>query len=162
MKALLLATLCLLAAPSLAAEIHFAPRENLEAIDVALIDGARSKIDIAVYGFTSTRVMDALAGAAARGVHVRLYRDRSQVRRRGKAAEAAEALAQTPNIEVRIKQRGPLMHLKAYAVDGIVLRSGSANFTGAGLRRQDNDLIVDRDPADVEAFEIDFNAMWER
>jgi phosphatidylserine/phosphatidylglycerophosphate/cardiolipin synthase-like enzyme len=162
MKVLLLASLCLLATPSLAAEIHFAPRENLEAIDLELLASARSKIDIAVYGFTSTKVMDALAEAAARGVHVRLYRDRSQVRRRGKAAEAAEALARTTNVEVRIKQRGPLMHLKAYAVDGIVLRSGSANFTRSGLRRQDNDLIVDRDPDDVKAFEIDFNDMWER
>jgi phosphatidylserine/phosphatidylglycerophosphate/cardiolipin synthase-like enzyme len=54
------------------------------------------------------------------------------------------------------------MHLKAYAIDGIVLRSGSANFTRSGLRRQDNDLIVDRDPDDVKAFEIDFNDMWER
>ncbi len=148
----------LLAAPALAAEIHYAPRENLEAIDVALIDGAEKKIDIAVYGFTSAPVMNALAEAALRGVHVRIYRDRSQAR---EVADYIEILGETPNVEIRFKRGGPIMHLKAFAVDGKVLRSGSANFTrSAG--RQDNDLIVERDPVAVEAFEADFNAMWER
>ena len=162
MKKALFAAFCLLAAPAFAIEIHYGPAENLEAIDVAQIGAARGKIDIAAYGFNSIPVIEALAGAAARGVHVRLYRDRSQVRHDGKAAAAAEALAKAPNVETRIKRSGPIMHLKAYAVDGIVLRSGSANFTRSGLRRQDNDLIVDRDRADVDAFEADFNAMWER
>ena len=37
------------------------------------------------------------------------------------------------------------MHLKAYAIDGAVLRSGSAIFSRSGERDQDNDLIVIRD-----------------
>jgi phosphatidylserine/phosphatidylglycerophosphate/cardiolipin synthase-like enzyme len=160
-KSLAFAFALLFAAPALAAEIHYAPGENLEAIDVGLIDAARERIDIAVYGFTSAPVMNALAEAGLRGVKVRIYRDRTQ-HPHGFAAEAAAILEETPNIEIRMKKTGPIMHLKAYAVDGKVLRSGSANFTRSGLRRQDNDLIVDRDPADVAAFEADFNAMWER
>jgi hypothetical protein len=34
-------------APSLAPVIHYAPAENLEHVDVALIDGARHEIDLA-------------------------------------------------------------------------------------------------------------------
>ena len=37
------------------------------------------------------------------------------------------------------------MHLKAYAIDGEVLRTGSANFSTSGENAQDNDLIVIRD-----------------
>jgi phosphatidylserine/phosphatidylglycerophosphate/cardiolipin synthase-like enzyme len=152
----------LFALPAFAAEIHFAPREDLEAIDVALIGEAQSRLDIAVYGFTSAPVMNALAEAGLRGVHVRIYRDRSQVRLHGAVAEALETLEGTPNVEIRTKKPGPIMHLKAYAVDGKLLRTGSANFTRSGLRRQDNDLVIDRDAADVAGFEADFNDMWER
>lgn len=161
MKAFALA-LSLLAAPALAAEVHFAPRENLETIDVALIGEARESIDLAAYGFSSTPVIGALAEAGARGVKVRVYRDHTQPHPIGAVAEALKVLAATPNVEIRFKRGGPIMHLKAYAVDGKVFRSGSANFTHGGLIRQDNDLTIDRDPAAVAAFEADFNAMWGR
>ena len=52
------------------------------------------------------------------------------------------------------------MHLKSFVVDGAVLRTGSANFTMGGEQRQDNDLIVIRDPSDVEKFEAYFERMW--
>jgi phosphatidylserine/phosphatidylglycerophosphate/cardiolipin synthase-like enzyme len=38
--------------------------------------------------------------------------------------------------------KGAPMHLKSYQVDGQVLRTGAANFSASGLKRQDNDLIV--------------------
>ena len=34
------------------------------------------------------------------------------------------------------------MHLKSYQIDGRLLRTGAANFSASGLKRQDNDLIV--------------------
>ena len=52
------------------------------------------------------------------------------------------------------------MHLKAYAVDNAVLRTGSANFTASGERRQDNDLVVIRDAAAVAKFAAHFERMW--
>ena len=54
------------------------------------------------------------------------------------------------------------MHLKAYAIDGEMLRTGAGNFTRTGLRRQDNDLVALRCPQAVDAFEKAFNAMWGR
>jgi phosphatidylserine/phosphatidylglycerophosphate/cardiolipin synthase-like enzyme len=54
------------------------------------------------------------------------------------------------------------MHFKAYAVDGEVLRTGSGNFSSSGLSPQDNDLILIADPAVVDAFEANFDRMWER
>ena len=36
----------------------------------------------------------------------------------------------------------PLMHLKSYQIDGRLLRTGAANFSASGDKRQDNDLIV--------------------
>ena len=61
---------------------------------------------------------------------------------------------------VRIKRGGPFMHLKAYEIDGTLLRTGSANFSTSGENAQDNDLIVIRDPAVAAKFEAHFGRMW--
>jgi phosphatidylserine/phosphatidylglycerophosphate/cardiolipin synthase-like enzyme len=34
------------------------------------------------------------------------------------------------------------VHLKSYQIDGKMLRTGAANFSASGLKRQDNDLVV--------------------
>ena len=54
------------------------------------------------------------------------------------------------------------MHLKAYAVDGEVLRTGSGNFSHSGLAAQDNDLIFITDQTVVDAFESNFERIWAR
>jgi len=49
------------------------------------------------------------------------------------------------------------MHLKAYQVDGRLLRTGSANFSASGLKRQDNDLIVIENAAAARDFKRNFD-----
>jgi phosphatidylserine/phosphatidylglycerophosphate/cardiolipin synthase-like enzyme len=122
--------------------IHYAPAENLEHIDVALIDTAKREIDLAAYVLTDRPVMQALTRAADRGVKVRVYLDGTQFAERERA-KAFNDLAETPRVEIRIKNdRGAPMHLKSYQIDGRVLRTGAANFSASGLKRQDNDLVV--------------------
>ena len=62
---------------------------------------------------------------------------------RARAREGFPDLAETPGVEIRIKHkaRDP-MHLKSYQIDGKLLRTGAANFSASGLKRQDNDLIA--------------------
>jgi phosphatidylserine/phosphatidylglycerophosphate/cardiolipin synthase-like enzyme len=67
-----------------------------------------------------------------------------------------------PNVGARVKGEGVLMHLKAYAVDGAVLRTGSGNFSRSGLASQDNDAILITDSAVVDAFEGNFERIWAR
>ena len=52
------------------------------------------------------------------------------------------------------------MHLKAYAVDGELLRTGSANFSASGERQQDNNLVVIHDAGAVAKFDAHFERMW--
>jgi phosphatidylserine/phosphatidylglycerophosphate/cardiolipin synthase-like enzyme len=49
------------------------------------------------------------------------------------------------------------MNLKAYALDGAVLRTGSANFSTGGEKQQDNDLIILWDPEATAKFEARFS-----
>jgi phosphatidylserine/phosphatidylglycerophosphate/cardiolipin synthase-like enzyme len=159
----------LLAAPAFAAEpCHiveqsFAPRDDLETVDVRLIDGAQQRIDFAAYVLTSIPVIDALTRAAQRGVVVRVYRDGRDARQPRRLAEAIDRLAAERNVEIRYKgSPAPLMHLKAYAIDGALLRTGAGNFTHGGLKRQDNDLVVFDCASAISAFQTAFEDMWRR
>ena len=53
-------------------EIHYAPRENLESVDVAEIGRAELSIDMAAYVLSDTQIIEALIDAAERDVVIRL------------------------------------------------------------------------------------------
>lgn len=135
-------------------EIHYAPAENLEHVDVAMLNGARTSIDLAAFVLTDWPVIDALRAAASRGVRVRVLLDPTQRSAHERFGDLREV--------VRVKAGGPLMHLKAYAVDGRILRTGSANFSASGLKHQDNDLMLIRLPGPVQAFQSTFSALYAR
>src|SRR2546421_9405695 len=47
-------------------------------------------------------------------------------------------LAEAPSVEIRTKRdHGAPMHLKSYEIDGRLLRTGAANFSASGEKRQD-------------------------
>jgi hypothetical protein len=131
--------------PTIRFEQHFAPLENLEAIDVALID---------------VPVINALTDAAQRGVRIRIFRQFDPSDPSPRVAAALNALL-AAGAQQRFKEPGsPLMHLKAYCVDGGAFRFGAANFSPSGLKRQDNDLDIRRGPDVCDAFELDFDRIW--
>lgn len=146
-------------------ETHYAPEENLEKIDVALIGAAERRLDVAAYVLTDVAVIEALAEAAARGVKVRLYRQTpDQDRDPGAPVRAAlRVLDAMPGVEERFKPGDDAyMHLKSYCVDGATLRASAANFSASGLKRQDNDLIVIRGPKACAGFAGHFERIWAR
>ncbi len=149
-------------------ETHYSPDENLEQLDLARLDSAQRTLDIAMYAFTDKYLAEALLRAARRGVQVRLYRDRSQFEdeerkntERGRDSTTAILTGQA-NVHIRVKGSRELMHLKAYLVDGKLLRDGSANWSPTGLKRQDNGARFTTDPAQVRAFEQTFEQLWSR
>jgi phosphatidylserine/phosphatidylglycerophosphate/cardiolipin synthase-like enzyme len=122
-----------------AVEIRYAPAADLERIDLALLRQATRSIDIAAYLFVDQALIEALADAARRGVRVRLYLDGAQETSREGFGGRARGLRGIDKIE-----------------------TGSANFSYSGLKREDDDLVVIRDPAAIAAFAESFEAMWRR
>jgi phosphatidylserine/phosphatidylglycerophosphate/cardiolipin synthase-like enzyme len=104
--------------------------------------------------------MQALTRAADRGVHIRIYLDGAQLAER-EPAKVFDDLAETPGVEIRIKHnaRDP-MHLKTYQIDGKLLRTGAANLSASGLKRQDNDLIVIESAGAAASFKRNFDARF--
>lgn len=136
-----------------AQEVHFSPEERLDAVDVRLIGSAKQSIDFASYALTDPIVIDALNDADRRGVVIRIVLDPRERHDFVKLGELSD--------NVRVKRGGPFMHLKAYSIDGEVLRTGSANFSTSGEHAQDNDLIVIRDAKAAAKFEAHFERMWD-
>jgi hypothetical protein len=89
---------------------------------------------------TQRPVIDALEAAVRRGVKLRLYLDADQRDPQdGEPRERLAALLRMPGVETRFKATSrDIMHFKAYQVDGRFLRTGSANFSFSGSRRQES------------------------
>lgn len=144
--------------------IYYAPQTNLAEIDRALMASAKRSIDFAAYVLSDRSIMTALIDAARRGVRIRIYLDPDQpASRDGDRTTPFWSLFREKNIEVRGKFAGrDIMHLKAYQVDGRVLRTGSSNFSWSGARRQDNDLVLIESSDIVATFVSQFELIWTR
>src|SRR5207249_3935046 len=120
--------------------------------------------------FTDKYLADQLMTLSRRGVVVRVYRDMDQYKSEQRNADehhddsVTQLLRGEKNIHVRIKSSGrrDLMHLKAYSIDGKLLRDGSANWSAAGEKAQDNNARFTNDPAEIKGFERQFGEMWQR
>jgi phosphatidylserine/phosphatidylglycerophosphate/cardiolipin synthase-like enzyme len=136
-----------------AQEVHFSPEEHLDVIDAALIATAQQSLDLASYALTDSIVINALNDAERRGVAIRIVLDPRERHDFVKLGDLSD--------NVKIKRGGPYMHLKAYTIDGRVLRTGSAYFSTSGENAQDNDLIVIRDLSAAAKFDAHFERMWD-
>src|SRR6516225_2861086 len=155
---------------------HFSPSENLERPELdhlkAAAEHARAAkrpLDIAIYAFTDRILAALLVREAEQGTVMRIYRDGEQYQNEERNAARFRNQSTTAmfrgqrNIHVRVKPPSPsdLMHLKCWS-DGEVLREGSANWSPAALKRQDNNVRFSLHTTEVKAFEADFEAMWNR
>jgi len=151
-------------------EDHFSPPEDLEHLDLYRLEHARLSMDIAMYSFTDKPLADELIKLAREGVEIRIYRDREQYDNEQRNAAQHHDLSTTDmfreehNIQVRVKASGrrDLMHLKAYLIDGALLRDGSANWSPAGEKTQDNNARFTNNPVEIRFFSDDFEQMWAR
>lgn len=135
--------------------------------DVQQIAGAQRTIDFAAYTLTEQNIIQALYSAAHRGVAIRLYMDRSEITAEAKHDDTGtmlpiHPLIGAPNVTIKVKHSIILMHLKSYLVDGVTLRSGSANWSPLGECQQDNEASWESDPALATEFAQKFESMWNR
>ena len=127
-----------------------------------MLRSAKKSVDIAMYSFTDRHRAPALGELSGAGVMFRVYRARTDYRQDMDRSDLnTTAILTAAGIEVRIKGQKDLMHLKAYRSDGCV-RTGSANWSPTGLKRQDNDVRYECSPAAAEQFSSEFEELWRR
>jgi phosphatidylserine/phosphatidylglycerophosphate/cardiolipin synthase-like enzyme len=147
-------------------QIYSSPEMNLGEVDRSILDqvGQAARVNFAAYVLSDYSIMDSLRSAAERGAHVRIYLDPRELEKLTLSNDDPFVkLWRTRNVEIKVKsQNDGLMHMKAYSVNGVLLRTGSANESHSGLERQDNDLVVITDKDAVTAFDRKFEMMWAR
>jgi phosphatidylserine/phosphatidylglycerophosphate/cardiolipin synthase-like enzyme len=152
-------TLCV---PTARAVVLYAPESNLERSEIETLRTAKVSVDVAMYSFTDRELAAELVRLARSGVRVRVYRDWRESMQENQRGSSTTATLQAGGVEVRVKASQDLMHFKSYVIDGTLLRTGSANWSPTGLKRQDNDVHYEIDRKLAALFETRFEAMWDR
>ncbi|MBV9082377.1 MAG: hypothetical protein JOZ62_06875, partial [Acidobacteriaceae bacterium] len=123
--------------------------------------------------FTDRELAQVLKELAAHGPVIRIYRDQEQFESeqahsyRGHPS-TTDLLRRVANVHIRVKGglAKDLMHQKDYCIDCAdhagTLREGSANWSIAAERFQDNALWFTSEPKELDAFERKFEEMWNR
>ena len=119
----------------------YSPAVNLERTELEMLRNAHQSIDIAMYSFTDRELANELVELARSGVRIRVYRDRTEYKQETERSDLnTTAILIGAGVQVRVKGARDLMHLKSYCIDGRMVRTGSANWSPTGLKRQDNDI----------------------
>jgi phosphatidylserine/phosphatidylglycerophosphate/cardiolipin synthase-like enzyme len=134
----------------------------------SFLDAAERTLDLALYdvrltGETAEIVRSALAGAAGRGVAVRLLYN---VDHPGPIPvppppESTPDLIETLPFQTRAISGIPdLMHHKYVVRDGVAVHSGSTNWTDDSWTREENVMVRVESPALAHAFTLNFEELW--
>lgn len=138
----------------------FSPQGGVEDLLVDAIGRSKRTVDLAIFSFYSQRVADAVIAAKARGVSVRVVSDFSQSRR----SQAVRSLADA-GVSLRLsagRDGSGVLHHKYALMDGVLLMSGSYNFSqNAELYNFENDLFT-AERGEVAAFGGEFAAIWKQ
>ena len=134
-----------------------------------LIDAAEHSIDIAMYSFSDSGILDALGRAKQRGVSVRFIYEPARDENKNPAGTQS-AKIEAAGIDVRFVNK--IMHHKFMIVDGprqdaesaldATLLSGSANWSNSAATRYDENTVeLSGVPALVLRFQREFNLLWQ-
>lgn len=138
-------------------ETYFSPQDDPMVKAVRpLLQGARQRIDVAIFFLTHKGIAADLIAAHRRGVQVRVILD-------GTAAGngyTKHELLRAAGIPVKVENWGGKMHTKAAAIDGEHVIMGSMNWTSAGEHGNDENTIVLHSQAHARQFETYFEQIW--
>lgn len=142
--------------------VWFSPQDNV--IDRTIIPAlakAQATIDIGMFYLTEHRVVDALCTAAVRGVKIRIIID-----------ALANSQRSSPywelwrcGVNIKVENWGGKMHMKTAVIDSKLTNSqvivGSMNWSHAGNKRNDENLVIIRNNPQLTQELIDyFTKLW--
>lgn len=127
----------------------FSPRDTcIPLVLEQLVGAAQDSVKVNMYGYDDDQ-LDAILHqkAAEPGFCFQMSLDRSQaggVHEKALVAEWAQSLGTSVAVGHSIK--GAISHLKVCVIDGLYVISGSTNWSTSGETKQDNELVIHRNP----------------
>ena len=138
-------------------EVYFSLYDDPESAIINNIAKAEEFISIAMYTFTEVEIAQAILEARDRGIDIKIYLDRSQV----KAKYSRSRYFVQNGIEVRISSNNYIMHNKFAVIDNEIVITGSYNWTASAGERNDENLLVIDDNYVVKKYQDQFNNLWD-
>jgi len=135
--------------------IYFSPKGGCENQVLYWLDRANASIHILIYSFTLDSVGDALVEAHNRGVEVQVVFETEQVTRYSEYQGLRAA-----GVPVRNDTNSDLMHNKVMIVDGLIVLTGSFNWSTSGEESNNENLIVINSTYIAGIYEEEFREIW--
>jgi phosphatidylserine/phosphatidylglycerophosphate/cardiolipin synthase-like enzyme len=140
------------------AEARFSPGEDCVRRVIHLFEQTQRSADVCVFTITDDRIADALRGAHARGVAVRVITDDIKSMDLGSDIERLRFAG----IEVREDRSEHHMHHKFALFDQRLLLTGSFNWTRSATAYNQENIVVTSEGRLVRAFRETFDGLWAR
>ncbi len=138
--------------PAPSVDIIFAP--GIEAAEIAAIKSAKSKLRVQMFTFTSAKITAELVAAHARGVDVAVLMDANAAKGANHKVVAALVAAGVP---LKFDGLHAIAHIKMMIVDGLVVLTGSFNFTEQAEHRNAEMIAIIRSADAAERCNAEWN-----
>lgn len=112
---------------------------------------ANSSIHVMMYSFTEDELGDALAEALRRGVEVEVVFEENQVNEYSEFWKLREV-----GVKVYLDGNRYLMHHKVAVIDGVIVVTGSYNWSASAEDRNDENLLIIRSASLASLYEEEF------
>lgn len=137
--------------------VYFSPKGECEEQLLYWINRANTSIHILIYSFTLDSVSDALIEAHNRGVDVKVVFEKQQITKYSEYQKLKAA-----GIEVRNDTNPAYMHDKIMIIDGIIVITGSYNYSAHAEESNNENLIIILSDSTANIYEQEFKKIWEQ
>jgi len=137
--------------------VYFSPNGECEEQLLYWISRANVSIHILIYSFTLDSISDALIEAHDRGVDVKVVFEKQQITRYSEYQKLKAA-----GIEVRNDTNSAYMHDKIMIIDGIIVITGSYNYSTRAEKSNNENLIIILSDDVANIYEQEFEKIWKQ
>jgi len=136
--------------------VYFSPGGGCEDQVLYWIDRANSSIEILIYSFTLDLIGDALVEAHERGVEVQVVFEVEQISQYSEYMKLKAA-----GIKVRNDTNSGDMHDKIMIIDGIIIITGSFNYSNAVENTNNENLLIINSTTVATTYGQEFAKIWD-
>lgn len=141
-------------APSAPITAYFAPSPEPEKAIIQTLQNAQQSAHAALYQLTDPEIAQALLDISARGIDLKILLDDEP------SKGSKGCLLLSAGIPVKQYVDAGIMHHKFAVVDGVLVITGSYNWTTSAQTRNEENLLRIQSLELAQAFESEFQKLW--